>query len=101
MSIHAYLACDAAHLTCASNAYQHSNQRCPYAWLTLSGCVHRTHILTLTPHTQGWDALSQYPHIVKFLDAMKGRDSWGPSAPVNDEAVVKGWNHKLEKLKSS
>ena len=50
---------------------------------------------------QGWDALAEYPHIVTFLDAMKGRESWGPSAPVDDRAVVNGWQHKLEKLKSS
>ena len=50
---------------------------------------------------QGWDALSGYPHIVQFLEAMKSRDSWGPSAPVNDEAVANGWKQKLEKMKSS
>ncbi len=50
---------------------------------------------------QGWDALSGYPHIVQFLEAMKSRDSWGPSAPVNDEAVANGWKQKLETMKSS
>jgi len=57
--------------------------------------------LIRAPALQGWDALAEYPHIVTFLDAMKGRESWGPSAPVDDKAVVNGWQHKLEKLKSS
>ena len=47
---------------------------------------------------QGWNKMGDYPHVVKFLDAMKQRPSWGPAAPVSDDVVAAGWRHKMEKI---
>ena len=101
-----------AELSCPSHVLQQSAARTQSLSAGLAALVCYLHIITCKcgdlgrgmfrqVALQGWDALAEYPHIVTFLDAMKGRESWGPSAPVDDKAVVNGWQHKLEKLKSS
>lgn len=49
---------------------------------------------------QGWDKFGDYTHVAEFLEAMKARPSWGPSAPVNDDVVAQGWKMKTEMMKS-
>jgi len=59
------------------------------------------HLSIATKALKGWNKLGDYPHVVKFLDAMKQRPSWGPAAPINDDVVAQGWQHKMEKMAKS
>lgn len=58
------------------------------------------HLSIATKALKGWDKFGDYTHVAEFLEAMKARPSWGPSAPVNDDVVAQGWKMKTEMMKS-
>jgi hypothetical protein len=50
-------------------------------------------------HLQNFPIPEEYKNIHAFLKAMKARESWGPTAPVNDDAVEEGWRTKIKSKK--
>ena len=59
-----------------------------------------SYLLRVPSVPQDWEKLDDYPHVLEFLEAMKLRPSWNPSAPISDAAVADGWKLKTEKTKS-
>jgi glutathione S-transferase len=57
------------------------------------------HISIATARIKNFPIPEEYKNIHAFLKAMKARESWGPTAPVNDDAVEEGWRTKIKSKK--
>jgi hypothetical protein len=65
-------------------------------WLDPQGGVL---ILPVLVCLQNFPIPDEFTNIHNFLKAVKSRDSWAPTAPINDDAVEEGWRTKIKSQK--